>query len=172
MPDSAKNPMSQQGIVLAVGPHQEVVCEGDHIIYHPFVQNPFRHLGREYLHVEMRHIVGRLNLAGELVPHPWDVVIRPEFQSAGRPVLRGLLWVPEQVFDVNVPCTGTVITVGAVVESVRAGDRVLYPPEAGSEVGLRKVWYVINHREILAVLKTRKRINVQVTPASWQPPRG
>lgn len=167
MPDSAKNPMSQQGIVIAVGPKQKVIEVGQHILYHPFIQFPFKVGGHEYLKVETRHIVGFLDSDGRLCPLPWDIVVHPDFRSAGRPVQSGLLWLPKQVFDVDIPCTGTAVSVGSRVTSVRPGQRILFPPEGGNEIGLRKVWYTIREGDVLAILEGTVSVVVKVTPPNW-----
>src|SRR2546423_6965113 len=75
LPDSAKNPMSQQGIVISSG--NPDVEEGDHVLYHPFIGTPIRRNGYEYLRVEYRHLVGFLDESGDLWPLPGDVVVRP-----------------------------------------------------------------------------------------------
>jgi len=168
MPGSARNPMSQQGIVVAVGPEQKVIEIGQHILYHPFIQYPFKVDGHEYLKVNTHEIVGILSVRGELLPLPWDIVVRPDFRSAGRPVQSGLLWLPKQVFDIDIPCSGTAVSIGSRVTSVRIGERVLFPPEVGNEVGLRQVWYTIREEDILATLEGIVDVLVKVTPAEWQ----
>lgn len=172
MPDSAKNPMSQQGVVVAVGPEQRTICVGDHVLYHPFIQHPFKVNGHEYLHVKPRHIVGWLSPSGDLLPLPWDVVVRPDFRLAGRPGREGHLWVPKQVFDIDIPCTGIVKAIGEGVASVEVGQRVLFPPEVGAEVGLKVVWYTLHERDILAIVETEVEVKVTVTPAEWQIQQG
>lgn len=167
MPDSGKNPMSQQGIVHSVGPEQKVIWVGDHILYHPFVQHPFQYDGREYLHVKARYIAGLLSKSGELIPLPWDVVIRPDFPEVGRPIQHGKLWLPGTAHDDAVPCTGVVESIGERVESVRVGSRVLFPAEAGDEIGLKKVYYTIPEREILAILGTELPVTVMAT-VNWR----
>lgn len=164
MPDSAKNPMSQQGIVVAVGPAQEVLEAGDHILYHPFIQYPFRWDGHEYLRVEVRNIVGLLNARGTLLPLPWDIVVKPDFAPAGRPTMVGRLWLPKQVFDVEAPCTGRVERIGSRVSLVSVGQHVLYPPDAGNEIGLKRVWYTIHEKDILATIESRVPVKIMVTP--------
>jgi co-chaperonin GroES (HSP10) len=164
MPGTGRNPMSQQGIVESVGPRQEVIHSGDHILYHPFVQHPFHHEGMEYLMVAARHIVGKLDSEGILLPLPWDLVIRPDFEEVGRPVKKGPLWLPNQVFDTSIPCTGRVVRRGCECISVHVGDRVLFPPEVGNEIGLRQVYYTIPEKEILGVLATALPVTV-MTPA-------
>ena len=169
LPDSGKNSQSQQGIVVATGPLVWQVVVDDHILYHPFIQNPFRWKGRELLQVPLRHIVGRLSVNGELLPMPADVVVKPEFAPSGRPVLdeKSKLWLPRQVFDTEIPCTGKVIARGSQVWQVELGERVLYPPETGNEVGLTEVFYTIPALDILAVLETDLPVSVMAT-TQWR----
>lgn len=164
MPGSAKNPMSQQGIVVAAGPDQEVIQAGDHILYHPFVQSPMIWSGKEYLRIRAHTIVGILNKEGELLPLPWDVVIKPDFAPAGRPVKVGALWIPRQVFEIEVPATGIVVRCGHRVTLVSEGQRVVYPMDAGNEIGLREVWYTINEKDLLAVVLSDVPVKITTTP--------
>lgn len=167
MPDTGKNPMSQQGVVLAVGPEQKDVEPGDYVLYHPFIGIPIPHGDEELLLVEYRHLVGFLSGTGELWPLPDDVVIAPEFQRAG---LQGLLWVPRQVFHIDVPCTGVVLKRGERVIGLEVGQRVLYPPGKGNEIGLRKVFYTIKGADLLATVGVDVKVSITVTPQSWEAP--
>lgn len=169
LPDQGKNSMSQQGIVVSYGKKQMFLVEGDHVLYHPFIQTPFRWEGRELLHVPFRHIVGRLSINGDLLPFPSDVVVKPEFAPSGRPVLdeKSKLWLPRQVFDVEVPCTGKIVARGSWVGDLEVGQRVLFSSEVGNEVGLKEVFYSIPARDILAVLETDLPVSVMAT-TQWR----
>jgi co-chaperonin GroES (HSP10) len=170
MPDSGKNPMSQQGIVVATGnPDVEI---GDHVLYHPFIGTPIWEGDHEYLRIEARHLVGYLSPSGELWPLPMDVVVSPIFEQAGRPVLQSSgLWVPKQLYTPDIPSTGIVVRVGTRAGAdVKPGQCVLFPPNRGAEVGLRKVFYVIHGRDLLAVLEKEVKATVKLTPAWWQVP--
>lgn len=162
MPDSAKNPMSQQGIVLAVGPEQQDVEEGDHVLYHPFIGTPIKTSDPELLLLEPRHLVGFLAPDGVLWPLPDYVVLRPDFRPAGRPIMEGHLWIPKQVFSVDIPCTGVVVRRGARVSTVTPGQRVLFPTDKGNEIGLRQVWYTIRSADLLAIVGSDVAVTIQV----------
>lgn len=168
MPDTGKNPMSQQGIVVAVGPEQRDVEVGDHVLYHPFIGIPIAHGDEEFLLVEYRHLVGFLDSTGELWPLPDDMVIRPEFPRAG---MEGMLWVPRGVFYIDIPCTGVVVKRGERVSTISPGQRVLYPPAKGNEIGLRQVVYTIRGSDLLATLEADVKVTIKVTPPTWEQPR-
>jgi len=171
MPDSAKNPMSQQGIVVSVGPEQRDIEVGDHVLYHPFIGTVVEYEEHEYLLLENRHIAGFLDPSGNLWPLPDDAVVRPDFGPAGRPVLEGGLWVPKQVFSIDIPCTGVILKRGTRVPFVEVGQRVLYPPSAGNEIGLRRVLYTIRGSDLLATIGVNVKVTVKVTPPSWESQR-
>lgn len=164
MPDSAKNPMSQQGTVVGVGPGQKDVEVGDHVLYHPYVGEVIKHEGHEYLKLEYRHIVGFLDTEGTLWPLPDYVVVRPDFKPAGRPVLEGGLWLPKQVFSIDIPCTGVIVRRGTRVPTVEVGQRVLFPQKAGNEIGLRVVWYTIRAEDLLAILDPDGKVTLRPLP--------
>ncbi len=159
IPDSAKNPMSQQGKVVAVGDKQKDIVVGDHVLYHPYVGTPFRADGHEYLSVEYREIAGYLAPDGEVFPLPDDVMLIPEFAPSGV-IKSGLLWLPRQVFDTEVPHIGRVVRVGERVTCVSVGQRVAFDFQyAGSEIGIdtgksRGVYYTMNaDKYLLATLE-------------------
>ena len=169
VPDPYKNPMSQQGTVVASG--NSDVEEGDHVLYHPFIGSPFRVNGYEYLRIESRHLAGFLDADGSLWPLPGDVALRPIFSPAGRPILEGSLWVPKQLHHTDVPCAGVILRVGerAGVD-VHPGEVVLFPPNRGNEIGLRKVYYTIHGSDLLAKVGREVYATIQTTPAWWQSP--
>jgi co-chaperonin GroES (HSP10) len=156
IPDSAKNPMSQQGKVMAVGPEQKDIQLLDHILYHPFVGEPVQTAKAEWLMVESRHVVAWLAPDGELFPLPDFVMLMPNFKPDGV-VKQGLIYVPRQVFEVEPPETGVVARVGERVSGVVPGMTVVYPLGAGNEIGLdtgksRAVYYTIKADDLLAII--------------------
>jgi len=160
IPDSAKNPMSQQGKVLAVGPEQKDVEPGDMILYHPFVAEPIKTFlldSKELLAISPCHIAGFLAPDGELFPLPDWVMLAPEFKPDGV-VKQGVLWVPRQVFEVEPPEIGMVVRVGERVTTVKPAQRVVFPLDKGNEIGLdtgksRAVYYTIKADDLLAILE-------------------
>lgn len=158
--------MSQQGIVIAT--NHGFLRVGDYLLYHPFVQVPFRHKGHELLSVRLGDACGILTDEGDLLPLPWDVVIAPDFsETAGRHKRHGSLYIPDQTFNVIPPTTGMVMRMGAKCTTLNEGDRVLFPAPsyhtqrdhtvAGSEIGLetpkgRHVFYTIPEKLLLAIL--------------------
>jgi co-chaperonin GroES (HSP10) len=164
LPDSGRNPISQQGIVLDTGPRQWYLERGDHVLFHPFLGWPFRENGYEYLRIEARTVVGWCDRGGGLHPMPDSVVVLPHFKPAGRPVQKGLLWVPSQVFYIDVPCTGRVVRVGELVTELKVGEYVLFPHDKGNEIGLQQVYYTIREADILATLSAKTDATITIPP--------
>ena len=160
LPDSAKNPMSQQGRVVAVGPRQRVLKPEDYILYHPFTGLPFYWEGQEYLKIEYHFVVGWLKVENDqphIYPLPGEVLIEPAFNP--REAAHGII-----LIEAEPPRKGRVVRVGDGVTSVQPGDRVVFPlsheghhllgQPAGSEIGLvNRVWYTIPERFIFATEK-------------------
>lgn len=158
MPDSGKNPMSQQGEVVAVGPQQAAIHIGDQVIYHPFVATPFRMNGTEYLYLTFEHLVGWLSPDGHIFPLPNYVLVRPEFPRHTEQITKAGLYIPDTWFERTVPVFGTVVRCGSGITEVKAGTRVVYPCHVGNEIGLdngtiRQVFYTIRADDLLAVVE-------------------
>ena len=166
IPESAKNPMSQQGLVVEVGPKQKVIKPGDYILYHPFsgVLLPWRTPNNEELLLFAPSSIAGWFIRGEIYPLPGFVVIKPRFRDNG-PSRRGSVFTVGQVFHVEPPDTGDVRRIGLEVETVRVGDIVVFPvygengrqDKVGHEIGIdngfsRQVVYVIHESDLLARL--------------------
>lgn len=153
MPEEAKNPQSQQGLVLAS--RCEGIPDGAHILYTPYDAQVLTHGGHEYLVVTDSKIIA-IYTAGEVWPRSKSVVLKPEVPTSGI-VAQGSIVIPQRVFDSPPVTFGSVVRIGADVDEVRPGDRVIIPPFGGYEVGLslpnfQGVFYFIHSRDLLAVI--------------------
>lgn len=156
IPESFKNLMPQQGIVVEVGPKQRVIQTGDRVIFHPWApQVRLSHgvieiCGKAYTIVSLTDIAGTVSSGGELFPLPDEVVILPEFRYM-RPGKKGLIYVSGEL-DVNeIPDRGYITKVGKNVTTVEVGDKVVFPPSVGSEIGIiDTVFYTIKEKDLLA----------------------
>lgn len=162
LPDSAKNPMAQQGSVMAVGPRQLDIKVDDYILFHPFVANPLHVGGKEYLCVERHHIAAWLSPSdGECFPLPEDVLLRPHFQPRGEHKA-GNSKIIRYATEPDPPTTGVVLRVGDRVRTLKVGDLVVIPyankdegyQPIGNEIGLvNQVFYTIAECDIPAKLE-------------------
>lgn len=164
LPDSAKNPMAQQGSVVAVGKKQMDIRVGDYILFHPFVARPLRLEGKEYLHVEHRHIAAWLSPSdGECFPLPEDVLLRPHFKARGahKAGNEGLIYA--YTTEPDPPTTGVILRVGNRVRTLKVGNVVVIPYSTrgegyqpiGHEIGIiNQVLYTIPERDIPAIVET------------------
>jgi co-chaperonin GroES (HSP10) len=159
IPESAKNPMPQQGEVVAVGPQQKDIQAGDYVLFHPFtgeaVEPTYLSPGG-YLVLQPHNIAAFLTPDGELFPLPDFVMILPDFKATGV-TKQGSLWLPKQVFEVEPPETGIIARIGSRVTTVHAGQKVVYPLHAGNEIGLdtgvhRGVYYTMKADDLLAIV--------------------
>lgn len=159
IPDSAKNPESQQGYVVAIGRNLEsLIALLDHVVYEPYSANDaygaIRVNGQTYLRVWYHNLVGKVR-DRELEPLPGWVVVQPEWDNLGpRQRAGGVIAIDPTVWNVAVPPRfGRVLEVGAYVSTVKAGDRVILPPEGGHEIGwIDHVIYTIPEQDLLATL--------------------
>lgn len=154
LPEEAKNPQSQQGLVLASRGCKDI-AEGEHVLYTPYDGEPIRWEGHEYLVVKDSNIIA-IYRDGEVYPRHESVILKPEFPASGI-VSVGSLVIPQRVFESPAVTFGTVVRVGSDVDIVRPGDRVIIPPSGGYEVGLslphfQGVFYFLHSRDLLARL--------------------
>ena len=148
IPESASNPQSQQGEVLAVGPKQEDIEVGDEIIYQPYQGTEIEE--DEQLLIQYCHVVGWIAPDGEAFPLPDAVMILPDWDDYTGAMIR-----PAETFRDNPRTSGTCIRRGEKVGTIEPGQYVFYPPGAGFEVGISTtVYYFIKERDILAICQT------------------
>lgn len=168
LPDSGKNPMSQMGEIVAVGTDNYLELEvGQLIAYHPFRGIPHRMRlngkSHEYLWINPVDVAALLTREGEVLPHPYQVVIKPEFVG-GDLLKEGSLYLPQNdLFSTIIPNKGKVLRVGRHVTEVKVGDRVMYRfnesfEGCGNEIGIdtgkhRGVYYTLLEEDILATLE-------------------
>lgn len=161
IPDSAKNPWTQQGFVVAAGP-RSVFRYPDHVFYQPYLEgaSDFFWVGDfEYLAVQDARIVGQVLPDGDrwrIVPRRNQVVIRPDFDSAYEVRAAGglILLDPSVHGRMPAPRFGRVLWTGPDVGEVKLGDYVAIPPKGGIEIGfIDENLYVINQYDILAVME-------------------
>ena len=160
VPEQFRDPLPQQGEVIAVGKDQKVVRPGDYLVFHPWGSREVYNKGSFELDVgecaflTLDVVAGLLAPDGELFPLPDHVLVKPEFSTQGRPEKKGLIWTVGQTFSVAPPQEGVVAKVGEDVTLVCRGDRVMFPDDKGSEIGLiDKVWYAIKETDLLVVQK-------------------
>lgn len=172
IPEAYMNPLSQQGVVLAVGPEQETIRVGDRVLYHPWSEIekhgeqqkiPVMKDGKweEAFILDEKFIVGWLAPDGVLFPLPDFIVLDPKFSAgdAHEAGMVGSLHVVGQAFDIEPPQQGKVASIGERVTTIHVGDIVLYPIDKGNEIGLiNKVWYTIREEDILARLIYAKEL--------------
>ncbi len=156
IPDFYKNPLPQQGIVEAVGPKQDVIKVGDHLLFHPWA--PHERVGVMHMDGEHWVFVSIQDVAAiardmELYPLPNDVLILPAFRAV-RPSKPGLIYISGELAGTERPqAEGLVVRVGRDVTLVAPGEDVLLPEVGGNEIGfIDKVWYTIKEVDLLGVL--------------------
>lgn len=157
IPDSAKNPESQQGIVVAH--HDEFEFQlMDTVVYHPYSANDaygaFVHEGTRYLRIWDHNIVGKVD-GRSFMPRSGHVVIEPEWDNLGeRSRPGGIIAIDPTIYQAaEPPRFGVVVRLGADCHVLHVGDRVIIPPEGGEEIGwIDHVVYAIPERDILATL--------------------
>lgn len=157
IPDSAQNPQSQQGFVVASGPLATFVYP-DLVLFrswsdHPPV--PIRIGGIEFLSVANHNVVARA-VGNELEPRVRHVAVRPDFTEFDAPTPSGLLYLPPHSArdDVRAPFFGTIIALGAGCREVQLHQRVVIPPRGGYEIGfISENLYLIPETELLAVME-------------------
>ena len=153
IPDRAKNPMSQQGLVVGIGPQQKDIEVGDYILFHPWVGRAFTVKEHEYLNLHYWDVVGWLAPDGILFPLPDSVVVKPIFKPRG-PTLSGSIYLLRQVFHIEPPQMGMVVRTGERCKVVRPRQTVMFGLHAGNEIGLvDTVWYTIKEEDLLATVE-------------------
>lgn len=160
IPNSAKNPQSQQGIVAASGRRSEFRPK-DHILYEPYNAEPFWYNDHEYLAVPDRIIVGSVK-DNVVQPRPDSVIIRPDFGPSGPRTTAGSTIITlSRVFENPQVQTGQVVRIGSTVHDlhlpIQPGTTVVIPPLRGHEIGLdspdlKGVFYFLRAKDILAVI--------------------
>ena len=159
IPAYFKNPLPQQGIVTSVGPKQDVIKVGDHLLFHPWaahVRLPggiLRLDGEHYVFVSLTDIAAIVR-DREMYPLPDEVLILPDFRPV-RPSKPGLIYISGELEGMERPQEeGLVVRVGEDVTVVTSGDTILLPEGYGSEIGfIDKVWYTIKEKHLLGVLQ-------------------
>lgn len=158
IPDSAKNPESQQGYVVAVGSAIDHIALLDHVVYEPYSANDghgaIRIDGQTYLRVWYHSLVGKVR-GRSIQPLPGWVVVQPEWDNLGeRRIGGGIIAIDPTVWSpAEPPRFGRVIEVGDYVTSVQSGQRVILPPYGGHEIGwIDRVIYTIPENLLLATL--------------------
>lgn len=168
MPDSGKNPMSQMGEIIALGPENYLELEvGQFIAYHPFRGIPV-HLGangkvHEYLWINPVDVAAILTKEGEVFPLPYQVVVAPEFVG-GDLLKHGSLLLPQNdLFNTIIPNLGKVLRVGRHITEVKVGQRVMFRfnetfEGCGNEIGIdtgkhRGVYYTLLEEDLLATVE-------------------
>ena len=154
IPQEAKNPQAQQGIVLSAGP-EAPYPNLSHILFEPYNAAPFYHDQHEYLAVPARIVIGEYR-DNTVYPRSDSVIIEPEFGPIGATKIGSIITLA-RVFENPPVQTGTVVRCGSDVKTLHAGDHVLVPPTSGHEVGLdipdfRGVFYFLPESSILAIL--------------------
>ena len=169
IPDSATNPQSQQGEVLAVGPNQSTIEVGDHVMYEPYKGTPFTPEDVEYLLVPAETVIGWLAPDGEAFPLPDAVMVIPDWEdhqvlTAEITELAAQQPNPQRFIDEltrmvdnsnywqqNPRTVGRCVRRGDDVTTVLPNDRVFFHTGAGHEVGVQTtVYYFIKEKDILA----------------------
>lgn len=169
IPDSGKNPMSQLGEIVALGPANYLELElGQLIAYHPFKGEPFKaslNGGKlhEYLWVDPLDVAAICTNEGEVLPLPTEVVVSPRF--VGTKLLRkGSLYLPQNdLFDTIIPDRGVVVRIGKYVRTVKVGQTVIFRfnegvEGCGNEIGIdtgkhRGVYYTLKEKDLLATVE-------------------
>lgn len=151
LPIGSRNPISQQGKVLASGVSD--IAVGDHVLYEPYQGQPFRYNGVELLCYRSDHVVCTVDqLSGRPMPRADYCVIAPIWEP-GAPHLQGLIYIPD-VAEKHAPqVEGRIVRCGPAVREVLAGQRVVLPPRGGFEVAyIDHVTYFIRETDLLAIL--------------------
>lgn len=155
IPQEAKNPQAQQGIVLSAGPDAPYPAQS-HILFEPYNGIPFYHNQHEFLAVPARTIIGEYR-DGSIFPRSDSVIIEPAFGPIGE-TKKGSIIIFSRVFENPPVQEGTVIRCGSAVRELSPGMKVLLPPTSGHEVGLdvpdmRGVFYFLPESSIMGILQ-------------------
>lgn len=143
MPLIATNPEPQQGTVIA---GNGIFHPGEYVVFRPFHRHSFEVNKKEYIVVHIADVVGWLDEDGNLLPLPGYYLIDPDWTD--KPDM-----MPEELFSYYPRTRGTIVGVGTGC-ALEAGTVVLYPHNAGYEVGVKsKVWYIIHESDLLATLE-------------------
>ena len=147
IPESAANPQSQQGDVLGVGPKQEAIEVGDHILYEPYQATPLDYEGREVLVIPNYSVVCWLAPDGEAFPLPDAIMVAPDWDDYEGKMIR-----PQETFVDNPRVSGTCVRRGKDINEIIPGQKVFFHTGAGHEVGIQTtVYYFIKEEDILAI---------------------
>lgn len=136
IPDSAKNPQSQQGYVVASGPQSEFTYP-DRVVYRPFLADTVPLGDFEYLNVPNVHIVCKIQ-NDVLVPRKGHILVEPDWDTSWERKRGTLYLVDPGIEGPNVPPREGVVTgTGSGCREVMIGDRVLIPQKGGTVVAFK-----------------------------------
>jgi co-chaperonin GroES (HSP10) len=148
IPDSAKNPEAQQGVVKSVGPHSEI-REGAYVFFPPFRSLPLQ--GTDLISIRDKDVVAFLR-DGELYP-PWEhYMVLPDWDSKYRQKSEWIYIPPTVMEDYSPVKYGTIIRCAEGTE-LPPNTKVVIAPGKGNEIGFKDtVYYFIHHDDILATV--------------------